>query len=169
MPLRTALGRECTPWEQRAQGAAADAVLHGGSLARDAHLTPLEPSVLRSLNVLGQPLVPCSHAPRTGWFRDGCCNTDENDRGLHTVCAQVTQEFLEFLAMQGNDLITPAPQYGFPGLTPGDQWCVVARSWRQAYEAGKACPVILESTHQETLKVVSLEALMAHAIGMGEA
>lgn len=125
--------------------------------------------MFRSLNVLGQPLVPCSTAPRTGWFRDGCCNTDEDDRGVHTICAVVTDEFLAFLRDRGNDLITPAPRYGFPGLKAGDQWCVVARSWREAFEAGKACPVVLESTHQETLKLVSLEALMAYATGQGDA
>ena len=123
----------------------------------------------RSLNVLGQPLVPCSHSPKTGWFRDGCCNTDESDRGLHTVCAQVTDAFLAYLRDNGNDLVTPARQYGFPGLKAGDQWCIVARSWKQAYEAGVACPVVLESTHQATLQVIPLEALMAHAIGQGDA
>ena len=118
----------------------------------------------RSLNVLGLPLVPCSHSPKTGWYRDGCCNTDENDRGSHTVCAHVTEAFLEHLAMRGNDLITPAPEHGFPGLKPGDQWCVVARSWLDAFQAGKACPVVLESTHQSALSIVPLDALMAHAL-----
>lgn len=118
----------------------------------------------RSLNVLGQPLAPCSHKPKTGWFRDGCCNTDASDRGSHTVCARVTQGFLEHLQSRGNDLITPAPEYGFPGLRPGDQWCVVAVSWLDAYHAGKACPVVLESTHQSALSIVPLDALMAHAM-----
>lgn len=121
-------------------------------------------AMMRSLNVLGTPLRPCSHDPLTGWFRDGCCNTDANDQGLHTVCARVTQPFLEFLARAGNNLIDPVPEVGFPGLQPGDQWCVVAYSWYQAYQAGKACPVALESTHQSTLRAVPLEALMAHAI-----
>lgn len=120
--------------------------------------------MFRSLNVLGQPLAPCSHEPRTGWFRDGCCNTDSNDRGLHTVCARVTTEFLAHLRSRGNDLVTPAPEYGFPGLKPGDQWCVVAASWYDAYRNGKACPVVLESTHQSTLAIVPIEALMEHAI-----
>ena len=120
--------------------------------------------MLRSLNVLGQPLAPCSHEPRTGWFRDGCCNTDTNDRGLHTVCAHVTAEFLEHLRSRGNDLMTPAPEHGFPGLEPGDQWCVVARSWLDAYQHGKACPVVLQSTHQATLSVIPLELLMEHAL-----
>jgi uncharacterized protein len=118
----------------------------------------------RSLNVLGTPLRPCSTSPLTGWYRDGCCNTDDRDRGLHTVCAQVTQPFLEYLAMQGNNLIVPVPEARFPGLVPGDQWCVVATSWYAAFKAGVACPVVLESTHQATLKVVPLDALMAHAI-----
>lgn len=117
-----------------------------------------------SRNVLGLPLVPCSNEPRTGWFRDGCCNTDERDRGLHTVCARVTQEFLEYLASRGNDLMTPHPEFGFPGLKPGDQWCVVALSWLDAFMAGKACGVVLASTHEATLQVVPLDALLAHAI-----
>jgi len=121
--------------------------------------------MFRSLNVLGQPLKPCSHEPRTGWFRDGCCNTDERDRGLHTVCARVTNDFLAYLQAQGNDLITPMHEHGFPGLQAGDQWCVVAASWLQAYRAGRACPVLLESTHQATLSVVPLDVLMAHAWG----
>ncbi len=121
---------------------------------------------MRSLNVLDQPLAPCSHKPRTGWLRDGCCNTDERDRGSHTVCAHLTAEFLEHLQARGNDLITPQPAYGFPGLKPGDQWCVVASSWLDAYRAGKACPVVLESTHRAALALIPLEALMAHAVGM---
>lgn len=115
-------------------------------------------------NVLGLPLQSCSQEPLTGWFRDGCCNTNAQDRGSHTVCARVTMEFLEYLAEQGNDLITPAMQYGFPGLKDGDQWCVCAASWRQAFQAGKACPVVLESTHQAALRIVPLEELMAHAL-----
>jgi uncharacterized protein (DUF2237 family) len=120
----------------------------------------------RSLNVLGGPLVPCSLDPVTGWFRDGCCNTDAADRGSHTVCALVTREFLDFLAAQGNDLVTPAYEHGFPGLQPGDCWCVCAASWREAHEAGVGCPVYLERTHANALRVVSLEALMLHAVGI---
>ncbi len=116
------------------------------------------------LNVLGGPIVACSTKPITGWFRDGCCNTDESDTGMHTVCCHVTDEFLEYLAYLGNDLITPAPQFGFPGLKDGDQWCVCAASWRQAYISGNACPVVLESTHAKTLQVVPLEEMMAHAL-----
>ena len=121
--------------------------------------------MFRSLNVLGQPLRPCSKDPLTGWFRDGCCNTDDRDRGLHTVCARVTDDFLAYLQSQGNDLITPMPEYGFRGLRAGDQWCVVAASWLQAYRAGRACPILLESTHQATLAVVPLDVLMQHAWG----
>ncbi len=117
-----------------------------------------------SLNVLEQPLVPCSHDPLTGWFRDGCCNTDDRDRGAHTVCCILTEDFLVYLKTQGNDLITAAPQYNFPGLKPGDKWCVCAGSWNQAYDAGVACQVVLESTHKRTLDIVPLERLMQHAL-----
>ena len=116
-----------------------------------------------SLNVLGTPLHLHSQRPLTGWFRDGCCNTDANDRGSHTVAAILTEEFLLALQKAGNDLITPAPQYGFRGLVAGDRWCVCAASWRAAAEAGKACPVDLEATHQAALQLVPLELLMAHA------
>jgi hypothetical protein len=116
------------------------------------------------LNVLGGPLQYCSKDPVTGWYRDGCCNTDARDRGSHTVCVRVTQEFLEFLKSAGNNLITPVAEAGFPGLRPGDQWCVCAASWRHAYASGKACPVHLEATHAAALDIVPLEELMAHAI-----
>ena len=118
------------------------------------------------LNVLGGPLASCSEEPLTGFFRDGCCNTGPEDLGLHVVCTQVTREFLEFAKRQGNDLISPAPHYGFPGLKPGDRWCVCAATWRQAYEAGVAAPVVLEATHEETLAVIPLEALKAHALDL---
>jgi len=116
------------------------------------------------LNVLGTPLLSCSHDPVTGWYRDGCCNTDSNDHGSHTVCARVTTEFLEFLREAGNDLIRPALQHGFRGLVAGDQWCVCAASWRQAYREGMACPVHLESTHGKALEIIPLEELMEFAI-----
>jgi len=116
------------------------------------------------INVLGTPIQQCSTRPLTGWFRDGCCNTDSSDRGSHTVCAHVTREFLEFIRERGNDLITAVPRARFPGLRPGDQWCVCAASWRLAYRAGKACPVVLESTHAAALTIVPLEELMMHAI-----
>jgi hypothetical protein len=115
-------------------------------------------------NVLGGPLQLCSVAPRTGFYRDGCCNTGPEDLGLHVVCVQVTREFLQFARSEGNDLITPAADYGFPGLKPGDRWCVCAGTWRRAYEAGVAAPVVLAATHEETLAVVPLEALREHAL-----
>ena len=116
------------------------------------------------INVLGGPIQPCSTNPLTGWYRDGCCNTDDTDRGSHTICARVTTEFLEFLQERGNDLITPVPQAGFPGLKDGDQWCVCAASWREAHHAGKGCPVLLESTHAAALRLVPLEEMMMHSI-----
>jgi uncharacterized protein (DUF2237 family) len=120
----------------------------------------------KDLNVLGGPLATCSVDPLTGFYRDGCCNTGTEDRGLHVVCVQVTREFLEFAREQGNDLISPAPQFGFPGLEPGDRWCVCAATWRQAYEAGVASPVVLEATHEETLAMIPLGALKEHALDL---
>ena len=114
-----------------------------------------------SLNVLGTALVPCSYDPLTGYFRDGCCNTDEHDRGSHVICAKVTQEFLDFSLRQGNDLITPRPEYRFQGLKAGDRWCLCALRWKQAFEAGVAPKVILESTHINALDYVTLEQLQA--------
>ena len=114
-----------------------------------------------SLNVLGTALVPCSYDPLTGYFRDGCCNTDEHDRGSHVICAKVTQEFLDFSLRQGNDLITPRPEYRFQGLKAGDRWCLCALRWKQAFEAGVAPKVILESTHINALDYVTLEELQA--------
>jgi len=115
-------------------------------------------------NVLGGVLAPCSTSPRTGFFRDGCCNTGPEDLGLHVVCAQVTAAFLEFAREQGNDLVTPVPDYGFPGLKPGDRWCVCAATWRQAFEASVAPPVILAATHEETLAVIPLAAVKELAL-----
>lgn len=115
-------------------------------------------------NVLGGPLVSCSDDPLTGFFRDGCCNTGPEDIGLHVVCAKVTQAFLDFARRHGNDLVTPAPHYGFPGLKPGDRWCVCVGTWRQAYEAGVAPPVVLAATHEETLAVVPLDLLRQLAV-----
>jgi uncharacterized protein len=114
-----------------------------------------------SFNVLGTPLVPCSYDPLTGYFRDGCCNTDENDRGSHVICAKVSQEFLDFSLQKGNDLITPRPEYRFQGLKAGDRWCLCALRWKQAFEAGVAPKVILESTHINALDYVTLEDLQA--------
>lgn len=114
-------------------------------------------------NVLGGPLTVCSVAPRTGWFRDGCCNTDADDHGLHTVCAVMTEAFLAFSKAAGNDLSTPRPEFGFPGLKPGDRWCLCAARWQEAFEAGKAPQVVLAATHLATLGLVDLVALQAHA------
>jgi uncharacterized protein (DUF2237 family) len=105
-------------------------------------------------------------SPRTGFYRDGCCNTGPEDLGLHVVCTRVTREFLAFARRQGNDLVTPAPEYGFPGLKPGDRWCVCAATWRQAYEAGVASPVVLAATHEETLAVIPLDVLKELAVDL---
>jgi uncharacterized protein (DUF2237 family) len=115
-------------------------------------------------NVLGGPLEPCGTDPLTGFYRDGCCTTGPEDIGRHTICAVVTAEFLAHQRSIGNDLSTPMPQYRFPGLAPGDRWCVTAGNWRLAYEAGYAAPVVLACTHESTLEVVPLEALREHAV-----
>jgi uncharacterized protein len=115
-------------------------------------------------NVMGGILAPCSTTPLTGFYRDGCCNTGPEDLGMHVVCARVTRAFLEFAREQGNDLVTPVPEYGFPGLKSGDRWCVCAATWRQAYEAGVAPPVVLAATHEETLAIVPLEVLKELAV-----
>ena len=117
-----------------------------------------------SINVLGTELKTCSSDPLTGWYRDGCCNTDENDRGSHTVCCVVTQEFLEYAKSQGNDLMTPAPHFSFPGLKPGDSWGVCARTWLAAVNEGAACPVDLEATHEEALSIIPFDLLETHAV-----
>lgn len=114
-------------------------------------------------NVLGTELVPCSMDPLTGFFRDGCCNTGPGDRGRHLVCARMTYEFLEFSRSRGNDLVTPHPEFGFPGLKAGDRWCLCAMRWKEAYEAGFAPPLVLESTHQSALEFVTLDQLKSHA------
>jgi uncharacterized protein (DUF2237 family) len=114
------------------------------------------------LNVLGEVLTPCSMDPVTGYFRTGCCQTDASDRGSHVVCAVMTSEFLEFSHQQGNDLITPRPEFQFPGLKPGDRWCLCALRWVEALRAGVIAPVILESTHEKILDYVSLETLVHH-------
>ena len=115
-------------------------------------------------NVLGQELVPCSLDPVTGFFRNGCCETGPHDVGLHTVCAVMTAEFLAFSKMMGNDLSTPVPEYGFPGLKPGDRWCLCAPRWKEALDAGAAPQVVLTSTHEETLAIVPLGVLKDHAV-----
>ncbi len=115
-------------------------------------------------NVLGGRLEPCSLEPRTGFYRDGCCNTGPEDLGLHVVCARMTAKFLAFSKARGNDLSTPQPDFGFPGLKPGDRWCLCAGRWREALEAGVAPPVVLSATHEEALAVVSLDDLKRHAL-----
>jgi uncharacterized protein (DUF2237 family) len=115
-------------------------------------------------NVLGEPLVPCSFDPITGFFRDGCCRSSGEDFGTHVICAIMTEEFLEFAKLNGNDLVTPIPEYGFPGLKPGDQWCVCALWWNEAYLAGVAPPVVLESTNYGALDHTPLEALQRFAV-----
>lgn len=114
-------------------------------------------------NVVGGSLLPCSSDPLTGFYRDGCCATGPEDAGGHTVCAIMTAEFLEFSARAGNDLSTPRPQWGFAGLSPGDQWCVCAGRWREAYDAGCAPPVLLAATHARAVQVVPIDALIACA------
>src|SRR5437016_112658 len=114
-------------------------------------------------NVVGGTLLACSTDPMTGFYRDGCCATGSDDLGSHTVCAIMTPEFLEFSQIAGNDLSTPRPEWGFPGLVPGDRWCVVAARWLEAYRAGCAPPVVLGATHVRALDVVPIEALTAHA------
>jgi len=116
-----------------------------------------------SINVLGGVLEPCSTHPLTGFYRDGCCNTGAEDLGLHTVCVVLTAEFLLFSKSRGNDLSTPMPQYGFPGLKPGERWCLCASRWKEAFDADVAPQVVLEATHAVTLHVVSLADLKQHA------
>jgi uncharacterized protein (DUF2237 family) len=117
-------------------------------------------------NVLGGRLEPCSVEPRTGFYRDGCCNTSSEDLGLHVICARMTAKFLAFSAELGNDLSTPQPEVGFPGLKPGDRWCLCAGRWREALDAGVAPPVVLSATHEEALAVVALDDLKRHAIDL---
>ena len=116
-----------------------------------------------SRNVLGLPLEACSHEPMTGFFRNGCCDTSREDTGSHTVCIVSTEEFLAFSKSVGNDLSTPIPEYGFPGLKPGDRWCLCAARWQEALDAGVAPPVILAATNALALEVVSLDDLRANA------
>src|SRR4051794_4546366 len=118
----------------------------------------------QATNVLGTPLQPCSFDPLTGFYRDGCCHTGPGDHGLHTVCVQATPEFLRFSQAAGNDLSTPMPAYGFPGLQPGDQWCLCVTRWQEALEAGVAPSVVLAATHISALEFVELKDLQRHAL-----
>lgn len=122
------------------------------------HTTP------RARNIFGGPLEPCSTNPLTGFFRDGCCNTSRDDHGAHVVCVVLTAEFLAFSKAQGNDLSTPAPEYGFFGLKPGDRWCLCGSRWVEAHRAGKAPKVILEATHEAMLELVDKTVLLAHGV-----
>lgn len=119
---------------------------------------------MAELNVLGEPLMPCSSEPLTGFYRDGCCSTGPEDIGSHTICAVVTAEFLEHQQRIGNDLVTPMPQYAFPGLVPGDRWCVTAANWLRAHLDGAAAYVVLAATHERALEIVPLDALREHAV-----
>ena len=118
------------------------------------------------LNVLGEPLLSCSEDPMTGFFRDGCCNTSPEDLGRHVVCIRVTAGFLDFSRSRGNDLSTPNLEFGFPGLKPGDQWCLCAERWQEALEAGAAPRVLLQSTHAAALRVVQLRDLKQYALDL---
>lgn len=126
---------------------------------------PLPPSIPDDRrNVLGQPLVPCSLDPKTGFYRSGCCETGPDDIGIHTICCVMTEGFLAYSRRVGNDLATPVPVYGFPGLKPGDRWCLCVARWREAMIAGVAPPVVLEATHEETLAMVTLAELERYAV-----
>lgn len=114
-------------------------------------------------NVLGGPLQPCGTRPMTGFFRNGCCDTGPDDLGSHTVCAVMTSQFLDHTRSLGNDLATPRPEWGFPGLNPGDRWCLCAARWQEALEVGAAPPVVLAATHEKAMDVVALEDLVNHA------
>jgi uncharacterized protein len=119
---------------------------------------------LSAKNVFGEELITCSTDPMTGFYRDGCCHTGPDDRGRHVVCAVMTEEFLAYTKAQGNDLSTPRPEYQFPGLKPGDQWCLCALRWREAHEADVAPLVVLEATHEKVLDYVRMEDLVAKAV-----
>lgn len=128
--------------------------------------TPDFPGDGRQRNVFGGPLESCSERPVTGFYRDGCCNTGPDDLGLHTVCVVLTDEFLSFSKSRGNDLSTPRPEFGFPGLKAGDRWCLCAARWREALQANAAPRVVLNATNEATLEVVSLEQLKALAVDL---
>ncbi|MGF1580119.1 MAG: DUF2237 family protein [Gemmataceae bacterium] len=123
-------------------------------------------SQLEARNVLGGMLETCCTSPMTGFYRDGKCNTGPEDVGAHVVCAQLTEEFLEYTKAQGNDLSTPIPEFGFPGLKPGDRWCLCAARWKEAVDSGVVAPVVLHATHEAALEVLSLEELKRHAIDL---
>ena len=136
------------------------------SCARLSLLTNVTRVPTDTVNVFGETLQACSDRPLTGFFRDGCCNTSEADAGSHTVCVQVTREFLEFSRFRGNDLSTPHPQFQFPGLQPGDRWCLCAARWLEAHEQGMAPRVFLKGTHERALEIVPLELLKPFAVDL---
>jgi uncharacterized protein (DUF2237 family) len=119
-----------------------------------------------SVNVFDEPLIACSLDPITGFFRDGCCNTNEQDLGSHTICIQISKEFLEYSRFKGNDLSTPVPDFGFPGLKPGDNWCLCAARWLEAHEHNMAPRVYLQRTHKKALDIVPLKLLSGYAIDL---
>ncbi|KPQ33851.1 MAG: hypothetical protein HLUCCA11_16995 [Phormidesmis priestleyi Ana] len=129
-----------------------------------ADLENLSGQNLSGQNVLGTELKSCCTSPMTGFYRDGICQTGPQDRGVHVVCAQLTEAFLRYTKAQGNDLSTPRPEYNFPGLKPGDRWCLCASRWKEALDDGVAPPVVLASTHKAALEYVSLETLKAHSV-----
>lgn len=119
-----------------------------------------------SVNVFDEPLIACGTEPMTGFFRDGCCNTNSQDVGSHTVCIEVSKTFLEYSRFRGNDLSTPMPDFGFPGLKPGDRWCLCAARWLEAHEGGMAPRVFLQRTHKKALEIVPLKLLSPYALDM---
>ena len=125
---------------------------------------PVQPA--RARNVLGDPLGVCNERPLTGFFRNGCCDTNAQDVGLHVVCAQMTEDFLRFSRERGNDLSTPVPAFGFAGLKPGQRWCLCAARWKEALNSGMAPPVWLAATHEKALEIVSLQELKKHALDL---
>lgn len=126
------------------------------------------PTMSAQLNVLGEPLTMCSTEPLTGWYRNGSCATGDMDTGTHVVCARVTEAFLAYSKSRGNDLITPRPEFDFPGLKAGDQWCLCALRWKEALMAGVAPPVQLASTHERALQFVTMDQLRSHAVSTGQ-
>jgi uncharacterized protein (DUF2237 family) len=120
-----------------------------------------------ALNVLGTELKSCSMEPVTGYFRDGCCHASAEDRGMHTLCAVMTEDFLAFTRLRGNDLPTPRPEFGFPGIKPGDRWCLCVARWKEAWEGGSAPPVVMEATHASVLEFLDMDCLQTHAADGG--
>ena len=125
-----------------------------------------EPVMDEPVNVFGLPLAPCGQSPLTGFFRDGCCNTCDQDGGSHTICVEISAEFLACSLARGNDLSSPVPAYGFPGLKPGDRWCVCAARWMEAHERDAAPPVFLGRTHRRALEIVPLDILRRYAVDL---